>query len=179
MADNRENRSRVFYLVGVSVVFITLAFIGTKVITIPIPGTNGYFNLGDTFVMVAGILFGPWIGLVVGAFGPALADLIGYAPYAPATFVIKGLEGLAVGLIAYRRGTKHVVTSIVVGTVIIVVGYFCVQAFIYVWLGERINFFNVTTFGGAVTELPFNVLQGVLSGLIAFGVWSAFRPSKD
>lgn len=54
---SQSGRSTLFRI-GISVGFIVLAFIGTKVITIPIPGTGGYFNLGDTFVMMAAFYLG-------------------------------------------------------------------------------------------------------------------------
>ena len=47
--------------VGIIAAFATLSFIGTLVIRIPIPATGGYFNLGDTFVMIAALLYGPVI----------------------------------------------------------------------------------------------------------------------
>lgn len=172
--DNNDSEKSSLFNVGIVAGFVVLAFIGTKVITIPVPGTGGYFNLGDTFVMISALLFGPWVGMAVGAIGPSLADAFGYLPYAPATFVIKGLEGLAVGALARRGKTKWVIFGLALGTVIIAGGYFVVQGYIYVMLGRSVPFFNITTFGGAVAELPFNVLQGILSGLVAFGVWSAF-----
>ena len=64
--------------VGIVAAFATLAFIGTLVIRIPIPATGGYFNLGDTFVMIAALLYGPLIGGLVGLIGPAMADAVGY-----------------------------------------------------------------------------------------------------
>lgn len=173
MDDNRD-RSRLFKF-GITIGLIVLAFVGTKVISIPIPGTSGYFNLGDTFVMISALLFGPIIGMLVGAIGPALADSIGYLPYAPATLVIKGLEGLIVGLIARDGTNQRVVMSLIVGALIIAGGYFFVQAYLYIELGKTIPFFNITTVGGAMGELPLNLLQGGLSAIVAFGVWRAFR----
>jgi uncharacterized membrane protein len=64
--------------IGIIAAFATLAFVGTMIIRIPIPVTGGYFNLGDTFVMAAALLYGPLIGGVVGAIGPASADAIGF-----------------------------------------------------------------------------------------------------
>lgn len=172
--NNQSERSALFSF-GITVGFAVLAFFGTKVISIPIPGTGGYFNLGDTFVMIAALLFGPVIGAIVGATGPALADAIGYLPYAPATFVIKGLEGLLIGVIARNATNLRVIIALAVATLVIAGGYFIVQGFIYVHLGKTIPFFNITTFNAAVAEFPLNLLQGGLSALVAFGVWRAFR----
>ena len=71
------------------------------VIRIPVPRTGGYINLGGSAIYVSALLFGPTYGLVVGGIGSALADFIGgYAVFAPFTLIIKGIEGLVVGIIA-------------------------------------------------------------------------------
>jgi uncharacterized membrane protein len=51
--------------------------------------------------MITGLLFGPLIGGLDGEIGSILADFfLGLLIYAPATLVIKGLEGLLVGIIS-------------------------------------------------------------------------------
>ena len=92
--------------VGIIAAFATLSFIGTLVIRIPIPATGGYFNLGDTFVMIAALLYGPIIGAAVGFIGPALADAVGYPQFILATAIVKGLEGLLVGWIGGRSSRR-------------------------------------------------------------------------
>ena len=78
-------------------IFTALATITTLVLTIPYPVTNGYFNLGDTIVMLGGLILGPIGGFIVGGVGSALADMIVAPIYAPITLVVKGFEGMAVG----------------------------------------------------------------------------------
>ncbi|MBC7130700.1 ECF transporter S component, partial [Candidatus Bathyarchaeota archaeon] len=64
---------------------------------------KGYFNIGETMVYTAALLFGPLVGGVAGGFGSMLADLLlGYYQYAPATLVIKAVEGYIVGLISLK-----------------------------------------------------------------------------
>ena len=60
-----NSRTRELYMVGIIAAFTALAFVGTWVIRIPIPATGGYFNLGDTFVMAAALLYGPLAGALV------------------------------------------------------------------------------------------------------------------
>lgn len=98
-----SNQVRQLVQVGVIAAFATLAFVGTLVIRIPIPATGGYFNLGDTFVMIAALLYGPVVGLVVGAMGPAMADAVGFPQFILATAVVKGIEGTLVGAISSPR----------------------------------------------------------------------------
>jgi uncharacterized membrane protein len=95
---------------------------------IPIPVTGGYFNLGDTFVMAAALLYGPLIGGVVGAIGPASADAIGFPQFILATAVVKGIEGLAMGMIAKgsRRNKIRPLVAITAGIGIVAYGIYWV-----------------------------------------------------
>ena len=102
--------------------------------------------------------------------GGALGDLIlGYTFYAPFTLVIKALEGLIAGLLfkAFKSafikegGTvKKVVFSAVsnvVGGLIMAAGYFLAEGLLLAegkWQGGLVN-------------LPWNILQGALSAVVA------------
>ena len=87
--------------------FMALNTVSTMIISIPSIATQGYINLGDAFVILSGLVLGPFGGLVVGGIGSALADiLLGYAYYAPYTLIIKGLEGL-IGVSIYRKVLKE------------------------------------------------------------------------
>ena len=51
-------------------------------------------------VYTTAILFGPLVGAFAGGIGSMFADLfLGYSHFAPATLIIKGLEGAIVGLL--------------------------------------------------------------------------------
>ena len=80
---SEKNEAKLLVRVGIIAAFATLAFIGTIILRIPIPATGGYFNLGDTFVMIAGLLYGPVVGGLVGLIGPAAADAVGYPSVYP------------------------------------------------------------------------------------------------
>ena len=76
----------------VASLFAALACIGTF-ISVPLP--IGYFNLGDIFVLTGAFFLGPLWGAAAAGIGSALADLfMGFAIYAPATFVIKALVAI-------------------------------------------------------------------------------------
>jgi uncharacterized membrane protein len=163
------------FKVGVTVAFITLAFLGTTVIRIPIPASGGYFNLGDTFVMAAALLYGPLVGGAVGLVGPALADAVGFPQFILATGVVKGLEGLLVGIVKGRpANTPRVLVALAAGVAVLVAGYFVFEAHIYPLLARSIPFFGVTDRAAALAELVPNLLQGCLSAVIAFGIWKVF-----
>ncbi|MCE4610047.1 MAG: ECF transporter S component, partial [Desulfurococcales archaeon] len=82
-----------------SAVFAALVLAATM-ISVYTPITEGYFNLGESMVYTAAILGGPYVGLIAGGIGSALADIIlGYSHYAPGTLVIKAIEGYLAGWI--------------------------------------------------------------------------------
>ena len=168
----QSNQEQQLFRVGVTVAFITLAFLGTAAIRVPIPASGGYFNLGDTFVMAAALLYGPLVGAAVGMVGPALADAIGFPQFILATGVVKGVEGLLVGLLSRQHpSAARVVLSLAAGIAVLVGGYFLFEALIYPLLAQTIPFFGVTDRAAALAEIVPNLLQGVLSAVIAFGIW--------
>ncbi len=161
--------------VGVMAAFITLSFLGTTVIRIPIPASGGYFNLGDTFVMAAALLYGPLVGGAVGMIGPALADAIGFPQFILATGVVKGIEGLLVGILSRNRpGASRIILALAAGVVVLVGGYYVFEAHVYPLLARSIPFFGVTDRAAALAEIVPNFLQGILSAVIAFGIWKVF-----
>lgn len=79
---------------------IALVFIATSSLSIYIPATRGYFNLGDSMIFLTALLFGPFVGCIAGGIGSMLSDVfLGYVVYAPATLVVKGLEGFLTGFL--------------------------------------------------------------------------------
>lgn len=144
-------------------IMTALTTVMTLVIQIPYPGTSGYFNFGDTMVMLSGLLLGPVGGFFAGGVGSAIADVTsGYSYYAPITLIVKGLEGMAVGYLS-SRVREHVrlnvrdVIAVLVGAVIMLTGYFIAQVFflsipIEIAIGElvTINLAQVAS-GAAVT----------------------------
>ncbi|MEM3616447.1 MAG: ECF transporter S component [Candidatus Bathyarchaeia archaeon] len=85
-------------------VFTALVCIATISFTVYVPSTKGYFNIGETMVYTAALLFGPLVGAFAGGVGSMLADIfLGYYYYAPATLIVKASEGLLVGFLS-RKG---------------------------------------------------------------------------
>src|SRR5713226_5879130 len=135
---------------------IALTTVATMIIQIPIPATQGYINVGDAMVFTSALLFGPLAGLLAGGIGSALADwLTGYQQFAPYTLVIKGLEGLVVGLIAW------VVVSVFGGGAVMVGGYYVVEQFV---MGRA-----------ALAEVPGNIFQAVGGLVVAIPVTLLLR----
>ncbi|MHA1724882.1 MAG: ECF transporter S component [Promethearchaeota archaeon] len=118
-------------------IFAALNCILTMIISIPIPATQGFINIGDAGVMITGMLLGPIIGGLAGGIGSALADLLlGYSIYAPATLVIKGLEGFIVGMISHPRINHSKlkmrdIVGVICGGLVMVFGYFLYEILLF------------------------------------------------
>jgi len=90
--------------IPVTAFYTSLVTVATVAFTIYVPATRGYFNVGESAVFLAALLGGARIGAFAGGVGSMLADLLlGYYLFAPATLVIKGFEGLLLGVLASRR----------------------------------------------------------------------------
>ncbi len=152
--------------------FVALVFLATYFTRVPTPLPGGYFNLGDTVIMVAAVFMGPVGGMLAGAAGSALADATaGAFLFVPVTFVVKGIEGLIVGLLATKlrkKGTSRLpfhfsfILVVAVGAIIMVAGYFFAETFL---LGLFDEAFGLTA---AVAELLPNSVQGALSALLGY-----------
>jgi uncharacterized membrane protein len=175
----KDSEVKALFRVGLVAAFATLAFVGTLVLRVPIPVTGGYFNLGDTFVMAAGLLYGPLVGALVGMIGPALADAVGFPQFILATAVVKFCEGGLVGLVGQPRAdattSRRPLLAVVLGVIVLVGGYFLFEALIYPLLAKFIPFFAVTDLKAAIAEIGPNLLQGGISAVIALGILRVFR----
>ena len=124
---------------------------------VPVPIAHGYVNLGDAFVILAGVVLGPAYGFMAAGVGSALADvLVGFANYAPATFIIKGLIALVVCYVAGSRKSAHRLFRTTMATVlseaIMVTGYLAFELMLY----------GV----GAIASVPGNCIQGVCCAVL-------------
>lgn len=141
-------------IVALIAIFAALTYVITAFLAIPVPATGGYINLGDMLVMFTALLFGPLVGGLAGGFGSALADILSpYYIYAPATLVIKGLEGFIIGLISNPKDNNSRVSlrdflAVLIGGIMIPLGYFIYEAFI---LNQGIAV--------ALVEVPGNFFQ--------------------
>ncbi len=148
-------------------VMIALVAVFTLAVRIPFPLTQGYFNFSDVGVYLAAFAFGPWVGLIAGGVGTALADTVGgYLIYAPISLVTRGLQGLVAGAAARRDpGVASMVLGWVLGSVVMVTGYFVSQAFIL-----RMGI------GPATAEaVAINLPQVVIGGIVAVPLVLALR----
>ncbi|MBE6560702.1 MAG: ECF transporter S component [Ruminococcaceae bacterium] len=150
------------YSLAGAAVFAALICVATILITIPMPATGGYINLGDGFALLAGWLLGPLYGFAAAGIGSALADLLlGYAAYVPGTFVIKGLIALLAALLCgvLKKNCFSVILASAIAEAEMVLGYFLYESLI---LGYGM---------AASASVVGNLIQAI-GGIIVFTVFS-------
>lgn len=140
---------------------IAIVFIATLFIKIP-NALDGYFNLGDGFILLFASILDPFLAFLVGGLGSALADVAGgYAYYFIPTLMIKGLEGIVVSYLLKKYGKKAQIPTYILGAVIMVVGYFLAKWYLK---GSAAI---------ALTGIPENIFQsgvGVVIALICYPI---------
>jgi uncharacterized membrane protein len=129
--------------------FAALTFVSTCV---SFPIVIGYVNLGDCFVILSGLILGPY-GIASAIIGSVICDLIlGYAVYIPATFIIKGLMAFIVYILAGKKYSLiRQILAAFLAEIIMVAGYFLYECFC---MGMGI---------GAIASIPYNCLQGAVA----------------
>jgi len=164
-------------LLAVVAVMIAITAIFTLAVQVPIPATGGYFNFSDVAVYFAAFAFGPWMGLISGGVGTALADILsGYSQFAPLTFLAHGLEGLAAGYVARdlfsptpgRYGPQRALRVLLgwaLGAVVMLTFYFLGEAFVY----------GMGVIAAGEEALTANIPQVVIGGLVGIPLVLAVR----
>ncbi len=153
--------------------FTAIVAIVTMAFSIYVPATRGFFNVGDSVVFLGALLFGPIIGAFAGGVGSALADLLlGYPFYAPATLIIKGVEGFVVGWLYEKKPkiseSNWKITTLLLGLgVCITLSYFGISYYsgnIELALGTQ--YFTII-----IPELFWVILSTILLGFIIWLGW--------
>lgn len=156
-------------LIAQIAVFSALVFVATTIIKIPIPATGGYFNIGEGIIFAAALLFGPLVGGIAGGVGAALADVIAFPIFAPATLIIKFFEGAITGYAGNRISQKNTATSF----------WKILAIALGIGLGAA-TFYTGYTYMGVFTSDLFNqILWGALAAFLAgFIIYVGFKPKS-
>lgn len=170
--DEKETKSisqrMAFSALGIALVAISTAFLQLNL------GVS-FVCLGDVFIFVISIIFGPFVGLLSGGFGSFFGDMIAYPPTMFYTLIIKGMEGFVVGLLAwkFRKIKKNTLINnrlwlfeMIIGSIVMVGGYFIAKAFFY------------GTMDKALVSLVPNILQATISTIIALAILNVFPNKK-
>ena len=140
--DNKKVKELVLAALG-----IALVFLATYLIKVP-NGIQGYFNLGDGFILLFSSLLNPFYAFLIGGIGSGLADIAGgYGIYFIPTLFIKGIEAVLVSLLL------HKVTKPLAG-IWMVIGYFMADAFIN------------DSWQLSLTGVPSNIIQAIVGIVI-------------
>ena len=149
----RKLTTKDIVLTGLS---IAIVFIATLFIKVP-NALDGYFNLGDGFILLFASILDPFLAFLVGGLGSAFADVAGgYAYYFIPTLIIKGLEGIVVSYLIKKYGKKVQIPTYILGAVIMVVGYFLAKWYLK---GSAAI---------ALTGIPENIFQSGVGVVLAF-----------
>ena len=156
--------------VSLLAVLTALTTVTTIMFTVPFPSTQGYFNLGDAFVMLSGFLLGPVGGFIAGGVGSATADLIVAPVYAPLTFVTKGCEGMVVGWFGSRTRKKARISAwdllgVILASVVMLLGYLLGEVLFlgYVWEAAMLELITI------------NSIQVIVGSIVTITVGPAAR----
>ena len=164
MGDNGQLGTRQIAAIAV---MAALTAVATISFAIPFPATGGYFNLGDTIVVVTSLLFGPIVGAIAGGIGSGLADFMGgWMLFVVPTTIIKGFEGFIVGYLAGKKEDRTTIKlgiAWIAGAATIVIGYFIAEAF---FLGMGVE--------AATAEIAINIPQAI-SSVIGVGIYLAVK----
>ena len=134
--------------------FAALTCTATALLHIPSP-VGGYFNLGDTVLLLGAFLLGPVCGAIAGGIGAAMADiLLSFVLYAPATCVIKLLTALTAACILRAMRKRRMLGAVIgaaAGELVMVLGYFLYEWVLYGFAGSAESMLTVNLPQAAVS----------------------------
>lgn len=140
-----------------------LIFVLTWIPRFPLGATGGYVHLGDAGITFAAAAFGPWVAMVAGGLGTALADLIGYPQWAIFSFIVHGVQGAVLALIIRKNLTWVTAVLATLASIVIVAGGYFLAGIILQ---------GVAT---SLLEVPFNAVQALSGSLVGLPLYWAVR----
>lgn len=157
---------------SITAIMAALTCVVTMSISIYIPSSNGFFNIGESIVYLSAILFGPYIGALSGGIGSMAADLfLGYPNYAPGTLVIKGIEGFVVGFIYQKlRNGKSIEIKKVLIFIIPLISIGLLLLYILVILRVIPDYVGFSTFWEIIISENLGVLFWILFPILSLVV---------
>jgi uncharacterized membrane protein len=156
----RRGVASVVVVVGVLAAVIAVM---TFLVRVPVAPTRGYIHLGDVGVYFSAFAFGSLIGFLASGLGTGIADVMGgYVHWAPFSFLIHGAQAVVTAYLARNGHWTGAMLGWVAGTVVMVGGYYLAGGVMY-------------GFGPALTEVPMNLLQATVGGLVGWPLAVAVR----
>jgi Predicted membrane protein len=146
-------------------IFSCLVLVGSFVnIRLPFASQGGLVHLGTTIAVIATIIYGRKIGMLSGAIGMSLFDILGgWLIWAPATFVARLGLGFVLGTIAYfncKKGKSYIynLLGLISGGAWMILIYYLFESIIYRnWII-------------AIASIPGNIFQLVLAAIVGIPI---------
>lgn len=165
--NNLNTKTKKLVIGSLLTAFTTIA---TMIIKFPTP-TFGYIHLGDSLVLLCGIILGPFGGALSAGIGSMFADIFcGYAAFAPATLIIKAGTAMIAGYIFHKSNYKFTLRTLIAGIpseLFMVLGYF-IFGILLTMISSQTN--TKTSLASAIaasfTGIPFNLIQGIIGIII-------------
>lgn len=152
-ADNPHERIR---WLCISAIFMALNIVMSS-FGIPVPG--GHLYLNDIIIDTAAILLDPLAAFLVGGVGAFLGDLFFYPAPMFVSLVTRGLQAVAVSLIAHKtlhdKPIDASTLGVLAGAAISLIGYSLGRAYVY------------GTPEAALLKLPYQLLMAFGGGAIS------------
>ena len=150
----------------------SLVMLGTVLLRIPVPMTQGYVHLGDAVIYTGVILLGRRNGTIAAALGSVLADVLGgYVMWAPWTLLIKAAMAASAGTFAERTGAGdagaeryRLITGMALGGLIMCAGYFIAEGIMY------------GNWPAAMLGIPWNVGQAAVGMAVSLMIVKKILP---
>ena len=153
--EKNQNIKRTAHWLCITAVFMALN-VAMSSFGVPVPGGHLYMN--DIIICTAAIILDPFAAFMVGGVGAFLGDLFFYPLPMFVSLVTHGLQAVVISVFSHYILKKHPVLSsgigVVIGAVIMVVGYSLGRAFIY------------STPEYAILKLPYQILQAGVGAII-------------
>ena len=144
-------KNHLTYKLTINALGIAMVAIATMFLQFPIP--LGYAHLGNCFILLFAIFFGPSTGLITAGIGSALADLLtGYTLWVIPTLIIKK--------------SKYVFLASIVGIVEMIAGYTIAGAI----LEQSIP--------AGVAQIPGLSIEGLVGIVLFYGLYGILLNAK-
>ena len=158
-------RNQTLRLTMTGMIMAMTVILSLSIFSIPVPGGHLYFC--DTVINVAAILLDPVSAFVVGGIGSFLGDFFFYPAPMFVSLVTHGLQAVVVSLISHRilkrRQALASGIGVIVGAIIMVIGYTLGRAYVY------------STLEYSLIKLPFEIVQAGFGAVFSMVVCYPLR----
>lgn len=163
--NSTVTRNQSFRLMLTGMFTAMTVILSLSIFSIPVPGGHLYFC--DTVINVAAILLDPVSAFVVRGIGSFLGDFFFYPAPMFVSLVTHGLQAVVVSLISHRilkrRQALASGIGVIVGAIIMVIGYTLGRAYVY------------STQEYSLIKLPFEIVQAGFGAVFSMVVCYPLR----